>query len=243
MRRARWGRERPATPRRGRWSQAEIARLKDLYGLKEERAIARELNRPLESVRRMARAVFPGIARSGPWTPGELRELRKYLGGLTLEDLARILGRSAEDVRRKIEELRAAPHPGRWTQEATAEFKRLYGTRTDEDLAVIFEHTVESVRRLATRLCLAKDKAFVRRISGPASSVMPRWDPAEIEKLVTLYPVVPNLVIAQRLNRSVKSVVSKAHNLGLRKQADRLREMGRQNVSLRYKKSPVSADD
>ena len=41
--------------------------------------------------------------------------------------------------------------------------------------------------------------------------------------------------IALKLDRSVKSVVSKAHNLGLKKDPDRLREMGRENVSLRYK--------
>jgi hypothetical protein len=32
----------------------------------------------------------------------------------------------------------------------------------------------------------------------------------------------------------VKSVVSKAHNLGLKKDRERLREMGRENVRLRY---------
>jgi hypothetical protein len=237
LRRARWGRERPSTPRRGRWSSAEIARLKDLFGLKDERAIARELNRPVESVRRMAQSVFPAAVRGGPWSAGEVRDLRRYLGGSSTEDVARILSRSAADVERKIEELRSVQQSRRWTREEIAELKRLYGTRTDEDLAVIFERSPESVKRLASRLCLAKDKAFVRRLSGPASSRMPRWDKGEIERLVTLYPVAPNLQIAQRLNRSVKSIVSKAHNLGLKKEADRLREMGRENVSLRYRKS------
>ncbi len=185
----------------------------------------------------MAESIFPATARSGPWSVGELRDLRRYLGGSSVEDVARILARSAPDVERKIEELRGQQQSRRWTREEIAEFKRLYGTRTDEDLAVIFERSPESVKRLSSRLCLAKDKAFVRRLSGPSSSRMPRWERGEIEKLVTLYPVEPNLEIAQRLNRSVKSIVSKAHNLGLKKEADRLREMGRENVSLRYRKS------
>jgi hypothetical protein len=237
LRRARWGRERPSAPRRGRWSSAEIARLKDLFGLKDERAIARELNRPIESVRRMAQSVFPATVRTGPWSAGEVRDLRRYLGGSSLADIARILARSPGDVERKVDELRSVQQSRRWTREEIAEFKRLYGTRTDDDLAVIFERSGDSVKRLAARLCLAKDKAFVRRLSGPASSRMPRWEKGEIEKLVTLYPVAPNLQIAQRLNRSVKSIVSKAHNLGLKKEADRLREMGRENVSLRYRKA------
>jgi len=190
----------------------------------------------------MARAVFPGLTRSGPWTPAEIRELRRYHGGAPVEDVARILGRSVEDLRRKIEELRQVQHAGRWTQAEAAEFKRLYGTRTDEDLALIFEHSLDAVKRLAARLCLAKDKAFVRKLSGPASSRMPRWEKLEIERLVTLYPVAPNLEIAQKLGRSVKSIVSKAHNLGLKKEADRLREMGRQNVSLRYRKAAVAEE-
>jgi hypothetical protein len=242
LRRARWGRERPETPRRGRWSQAEIARLKEFYGLRDERAIARELNRPIESVRRMAESLFPGAVRSGPWSANEVRELKKYIGGTSLETVARILGRSSEDLARKIEELRTRVSGGRWTQEELADFKRLYGTRTDQDLALIFERSVDAVRRLAARLCLAKDKAFLRKIAGPAASKMPRWDDGEVQKLVVLYPVQPNLDIAQELNRSVKSVVSKAHNLGLKKMPDRLRQMGRENVSLRYKREPAERE-
>jgi len=185
----------------------------------------------------MAQSMFPSTVRTGPWSANEVRDLRRYLGGTSIADVARILARSASDVERKIDELRGVQQSRRWTREEIAEFKRLYGTRTDEDLAVIFERGTKSVRQLAARLCLAKDKAFVRKLSGPSSSRMPRWEKTEIERLVTLYPVAPNLKIAQRLNRSVKSIVSKAHNLGLKKEADRLRQMGRENVSLRYRKS------
>jgi DNA-binding Lrp family transcriptional regulator len=237
LRRARWGRETPATPRRGRWSQSEIARLKEFYGLKDERAIARELSRPVESVRKMAASLFPAAVRSGPWSAAEVAELKRYIGGATPDVIARILGRSVEDLERKVEELRSKTSGGRWTQEELVEFKRMYGTRTDQDLALIFERSVEAVKRLASKFCLAKDKAFLKKLVGPSASKMPRWEPAEIEKLVVLYPVEPNLGIAQKLNRSVKSVVSKAHNLGLKKVPDRLRQMGRENVSLRYKRA------
>ena len=237
MRRANWGGERPTTPRRGRWSQAEIARLKELYGLRDEKSIARQLNRPVASVRKMAENLFEGVQRNGPWTAREVQDLKRYLGGTTPEVIARILGRSVDEVQTQILDLRRIQQTGRWTQDEIAEFKRLYGTRTDDDLAVIFGRTLESVKRLGARYCLAKDKAFVRKLTGSAATRMPRWDKAEIEKLKDLYPVMSNLDIAQKLNRSVKSVVSKAHNLGLKKEVDRLREMGRENVSMRYKKS------
>ncbi|MBL8859129.1 MAG: hypothetical protein JNL28_11520 [Planctomycetes bacterium] len=239
MRRTTWGAERSTTPRRGRWSQSEIARLRELYGLRDERAIARELNRPVASVRRMAEQIFAVPTRTGPWTAKEIIELKKYLGGTSNDVIGRILGRSEDEVGAQIAELRRIQQTGRWTQEEIAEFKRLYGTRTDEDLSVIFGRTIESVKRLGARYCLAKDKAFVRKLTGSSATRMPRWSAAEIEQLKEIYPTVANLDIAARLNRSVKSVVSKAHNLGLKKEADRLREMGRENVSMRYKKNPV----
>lgn len=234
MRRTTWGEERSASPRRGRWSQAEIARLRELYGLRDEKSIARELNRPVASVRKMALSVFDQAQHTGPWNAKEVQALKKYLGATTTEVIARILGRSVDEVQQQITELRRIQSAGRWTQEEIAEFKRLYGTRTDEDLAVIFGRSIDAVKRLGARYCLAKDKAFVRRLTGSSATRMPRWSAEEIALLTTIYPLEANLDIAQKLNRSVKSIVSKAHNLGLKKADERLEEMGRENVSLRY---------
>ena len=80
-----------------------------------------------------------------------------------------------------------------------------------------------------------KDKAFLRKLNeGRASVKMPRWSDRELALLADKYPDQPNLEIARLLGRSVKSVVSKAHNLNLKKSPRRLRNMGRENVSLRY---------
>ncbi len=234
-----WGMQRPAAPRRGRWSQAEINRLRELYGLRDEAAIAHELNRPEQSVRKMAEEIFGTPTRTGPWSAEEVQELRRYIGGTSTEVIARKLGRSAEEVAQQIGEMRKIQQVGRWSQEEIADFKRLYGTRTDDDLALIFGRTLDSVQRLAERYRLAKDKAFVRKLTGTAATRMPRWDRAAIEQLKELYPKTANLDLALKLNRSVKSIVSKAHNLGLKKQVERLREMGRENVGMRYKKTVV----
>lgn len=223
------------TPKRGRWSQAELARLRELYGLRDEAVIARELNRPLASVRKMAAEIFRSRARTGPWTAEEVEALKRYLGKSSAEVISQILGRTAGEVRERIEELGRIQLNGRWTREEVARFKRIYGTRTDEDLSRIFGRGVEAVRKLSEKLALAKDKAFLRRAGGEAATRMPRWTDEELEKLRTLYPVHSNLEIARALDRSVKSVVSKAHHLRLKKDVSRLREMGRQNVSLRYK--------
>ncbi|HVS11982.1 MAG TPA: hypothetical protein VMS76_19110 [Planctomycetota bacterium] len=209
-----------------------------MYGLRDEASIARELARSPESVRRMAEAQFRSTARSGPWTVQEVQELKRFLGASTPQVIARILGRSQVEVQQKIFELGRIQQPGRWTREETVRFKKIYGSRSDEDLAVIFGRSLDAVRRLAARCCLAKDKAFVRKLAGRGATRMPRWSNEELELLRQLYPSVSNLEIAQRLNRSVKSVVSKAHHIGLHKDAERLRTMGRENVSLRYEPKP-----
>lgn len=224
------------TPRRGRWSQAEIARLRDLYGLRDEAVIARELNRPIQSVRRMAAEIFDSKPRTGPWTAAEVENLKRYLGLSSTQVIARVLGRDVGEVEAQIENLGRIQLNGRWTRDEIALFKRIYGTRTDEDLSRVFSRPLDAIRKQAQRLMLAKDKAFLRKINGTTSTRMPRWTEAELQRLRELYPSHANLDIATMLKRSVKSVVSKAHNLGLKKEPSRLREMGRQNVSLRYKK-------
>jgi hypothetical protein len=205
-----------------------------LWGLRDDAAIARELNRPVASVRRMAESLFPVRKKTGPWTAREVQELKKYLGASNREVIARILGRQVEEVERQILELGRVQKEQDWTRREIAEFKRLFGTRTDDDLALIFARPVRAIQELAERCSLAKDKAFVRKLRGESATRMPRWSEAELGTLRELYPKVANLEIARRLDRSVKSVVSKAHNLGLKKDRERLREMGRENVRLRY---------
>ncbi len=116
-----------------------------------------------------------------------------------------------------------------------AHFKRIYGTRTDEELLRILGRSMEEVRRLDGEHGLSKDKAFVRRSRGAPATRMPRWSTAELLTLRNNYSNQPNLEIARSLRRSVKSVVSKAHALGFKKALDHVREMGRANVSVRWK--------
>jgi len=211
--------------------------LRELYGLRDDEAIAKEMCRPVESVQKMAEQIFATAQRTGPWTTGEVERLKQYIGASTPEVIARVFGRPVEEVQYQIGEMSRMKHSGSWSQDEVVAFKRLYGTRTEADLAVVFGRTEESVQRLATKLCLAKDKAFVRKRRGTASTKMPRWSDEEIVQLREMYGTHSNLEIAQALERSVKSVVSKAHNLGLKKSSDRLQQMGRQNVNLRYKRS------
>jgi hypothetical protein len=226
----------PTRSKRGRWSKAELTRLREIYGLRDDEAIARELKRPLDSVHRMARTLFPDGGREGPWTASEVLELKRYLGASTPEVIARILGRSVEEVRSQIFALGRIRRDEPWTREEIARFKLISGTRTDDDLARIFGRSAEEVRALAREHGLSKDKAFMRKLRGQGATRMPRWTDEEVAILRANYAARSNLEVARMLGRSVKSVISRAHRIGLRKSADRLHEMGQANVRVRFSK-------
>jgi len=231
---AKYGMVTTTKSKRGRWSKAELARVRELYGLRDDAVIARELKRPVASVRRIALSLLPRGAKTGPWTASETLELKRYLGATTPEVIARILGRNVEEVQAQILDLGRIQGRGSWERAEVVEFKRLYGTRTDEDLSLIFGRSIEEIRRFSREHVLSKDKAFVRKLRGEPATRMPRWKDEELEILKRCYATQSNLEVARTLGRTVKSVVSKAHHLGLKKSFDRLREMGRANVSSRY---------
>lgn len=64
--------------------------------------------------------------------------------------------------------------------------------------------------------------------------VRPRWTKDEVETLRKLYKTKSNYEIAQILGRKVSSVVFKGHRLGLAKGPQRLKEMGKANIALRW---------
>jgi hypothetical protein len=74
-------------PRRGRWTFEEIERFKQLWGLRDEAAIARELQRSVASLRKLARKEFGGPVRTGPWSAEEVQRLKRYLGASRLETI------------------------------------------------------------------------------------------------------------------------------------------------------------
>lgn len=219
-------------PRRGRWSVGELANLRDLYGVRSLGAIARTLGRPVPSVSKMAERLFRGPRKHGPWSASETQALKRYLGVSTTLQISKILRRSESEVQAKISSLGQGSHSGSWNREEIQQLKALYGSRADEDLAKILGRPLVAIRRQASSLRLAKDKVFLRQ-SAAESSRMPRWAREEEATLAKLYPDHSNLEIARILKRSVKSVVSKAHDLQLKKDPGRLVEMGRENVSLR----------
>ena len=71
--------------------------------------------------------------------------------------------------------------------------------------------------------------------SPKRSRLRPRWTKEEIAILRRLYCTHSNAEIAEVLGRKVSSVVFKGHRLGLSKGIRRLKEMGKENISQRWK--------
>lgn len=228
--------------RRGNWSVAELERLRQLLPRRGVEAMAALLRRSPASVQRKAAELLRVPPRRGDWTASDEQLLREAWGALDLRLLAIALGRQVTDVRRRAEALRAALRDGPWSHDEEALLKALYGTRVDQDLEVSLSRPAAAIAVKAAELCLAKDKRFcasprpsaVERSEPGRRRRMPRWTPAEVERLRALYPERGNLDVARELGRTVTSVANKAHQLGLHKDAELLTRIGRTNVAWRY---------
>jgi len=111
-----------------------------------------------------------------------------------------------------------------WTADEIVVLRRSYGTKNNAWIAERLGKSETAIASKASDLALAKDK---RRFKGRK---MPQWNSVEVATLRRLYPVHANVDIAHALGRSLKSITSKGCPLGLRKDSQRLREMGQENV-------------
>lgn len=115
-----------------------------------------------------------------------------------------------------------------WTRNALRLLRKCYGDLPSADLAKRLGVSEQDVDAKASELALSKNKLVFK------GRPMPRWTAAQVEELKREYPLRSNLELARLLGRSVKSITSKANKLELKKAAERLVVMGRENVSLRY---------
>lgn len=222
------------------WTEEDLERLRTRLGAHDTAFLARSLGRSVPEVLAKAEEIFDEPPRDGPWSSAQVEQLRGYVGLLDVPLIARMLGRTREAVDAKVLELARGLERAPLDAEQLTRFKRIYGTRADADLAVVFGRTLDVIEEAARAHCLSKDKAFLKRQPAegavPRRTRMPRWSRDELARLEELYPIASNLDIARELGRSVKSVVSKAHHLGLKKGKARLQQMGRQNVAIRYER-------
>lgn len=115
-----------------------------------------------------------------------------------------------------------------WDLPALRTLRRRYGHTPNEELAALLGRTPQEVQAKAEQLALSKDKRMFK------GRPMPRWSAKEIETLRREYPTRSGVELAHMLGRSVKSIVSRAYKMKLKKDEERLKVMGKENVALRY---------
>lgn len=233
-------------PRHGRWSSWELFQLEKCYGTCGDAALVRKFKRPIRSIHKRAQAIFDALPRrdGASWDADSDGKLRMCLGVVTIPVMARILGRREDEVQRRVEELRLRVCDETLTKNDRALLKQLYGSRDDETLAIAIGKSTSEIARASAEMALAKDKVYLRKngardAGAPARSKMPRWSEEELNLLKKWYPNEENVDIAKKMKRSAKSVMSKAHDLQLKKSEAFLTKMGRRNVEVRYKKSRI----
>ena len=230
--------------KRGNWSVEELSRLKEQLGRKPVEQLARELRRTPETVIQRARLIFPQKTRPGRLSRSEEVELRAMVGVADLQTMSLVLRRSQEEILCALDRWARRDRKGRFQPWEIRHLKRYYPCRPDWALCLVHSRELAVLRKKAAELCLGRDKRCdsviipgfepIVEFYPPAPVRMPRWEANEVRLLRKLYPAQSNLDIARELGRSVKSIVAKASELGLKKTRKRLRQMGRENVAIRH---------
>ena len=167
MRGSNWGEERPAGPRRGRWSQVEVGRPQGpLRPARRQGHRARAQPQRGAACARKAEELFRSAAPQRPLDrPGGRASSSATWALEPPEVIARILGRDrSEEVERQIFALGRIQQDGEWTREEMQQFRRVYGTRSDDGPgADLRAHAGARCSAGRASCCLAKDKAFLKR--------------------------------------------------------------------------------
>jgi len=115
-----------------------------------------------------------------------------------------------------------------WTPEIVQQFRRDYPNHTDDELCKMYETNHLKVQQLQVDYCLGKNKRTL-----PGVVTMPRWTDDQLKTLKEMYTDNDNIIIAKKLGKTVKSVVSKAFFLGLKKSKTQLTKIAKKNVACR----------
>lgn len=152
--------------------------------------------------------------KRGPWTTHEERNLlRMKSEGLLEAEVAARLFRSIPSVRNHFYQMKN-PAPASdsrilWGATEEEEFRILIGHMSMRLIAVRLNRSLESVKSKKLRMTrVAGNERAGKRVYRP-------WTDMERTELISLWPILPTVEIAKRLNRSYRAVYAKACGIGL----------------------------
>lgn len=204
-----------------KWTQSEDNYLREAFRTVDIGEIARHLRRTQSAVYQRALNTLQLeriIHRSrGPrWDARDEELLKQSYGKTPTKQLAAALGRSTPSVHARASLLRFARTTTRrpnipWTEVDERSLLANYGRSTLTEIASMLNRTPVAVRQ---------------RLYKPRWGVKPRvrhrsvWSTRDDELLRANYNRIPARSLARELNRTVPSVVNRAHTLGLTRHVD-----------------------
>jgi len=188
------------------WTEAEVARLKELYPGTGQRDLALRFGRPVWGIIGKARALglkkdcASGYRRQSCINPvlwsGQEEELLRILFPFTPnEEIAEILGRSLDAVHMKSRKL-GLRKMEIWTENEDRLLTELYRTLSYE--------------QLAKQLGRSRSSVQIRVITLGLECKVENWTEEEIDYLQKTYSRVKHQTIAKKLGRTWKAVSAKA---------------------------------
>lgn len=151
--------------------------------------------------------------KRGSWTTHEERNLLRMRNeGKTETEIATHLFRSVPSVRGHVYRMKhMAPTSGTrpWDMAEEEEFRILIGRMPMRLIAVRLNRSLESVKSKKLRMTrVAGNERAGKRVYRP-------WTALERTELISLWPILPTVEIAKRLNRTYRGVFAKAVETGL----------------------------
>jgi len=195
------------------WTEAEVARLQELYPKTGKRDLAVRFGRPVWGIIGKARALGLKKDNAGSyqrqscinpvlWSGHEEEMLRILFPFTPNEEIAEILRRSLDAVHMKSRKL-GLRKMELWTETEDRLLKELYRTLSYE--------------QLAKELGRSRSAVQIRVITLGLERKVANWADEEIDCLQRTYSLMMYQTIAKRLGRTWKAVAAKADKMGFTK--------------------------
>lgn len=199
------------------WTPKEDAMLRLRYAKLTAPHLAKIMKRTEESIRGRVRKLGLSEPDSLPWTDDEITYLRKHYGRLTSVELSAEMGRTTDAVELKAGRLGLSRPKKRLTSAQKRYIVANLGKLEMTTLARKLNVSIRAIQGVAAK------NGFRARPTSRA------WTTADDEQLRELFPLLTNSEIAERLERTLLAVATRARSLGMFRVPRKRRKQQRPN--------------
>jgi len=226
------------------WSKSDTQKLLKLYSRNYDCDIARILGRTTQAIR--SKGVKLGLKKDYDdefmpdkpierrrWTRREIRILKTMHSDNTFEDTSDKIDRTATAIAAKARQLKLRKIRV-WTKREDGFLRRFHMKKSYLELAEILERTTKAIEKRTADLGLDRKFAW--------------WTARELDMIIKKYPTMRTKELAKLVGRTAGQIRTKAHVLGVQKDAEIIFSSGRawskadMNEILRFYKNHTTAE-